>query len=273
MVLFLNALAAQARTCQDLFPTNPLASLESHLARIYEEQNAARSRDWTPDQIEEIRKKGRLEFNDQERAIKYYRGLIVWKARLLEQALAEKKERALFEELKGQWPQSVSIDGREIFLFQYRPDFLSALKLAQTLLKTENPQAPHIASLLSVMAELRASRRSSWIDPAKLETKIFDRLRPHFPEISSVKFSDLSDVAFAPRIEKITCCGSGRCESCTHPNVVFRAKEKWPGPTYDGPSPKSTLPLYRVMDQLRLEFPDEVWGQGFWDLSVPVANR
>ena len=119
----------------------------------------------------------------------------------------------------------------------------------------------------------RSLRRNGWTDRAKLEAKIYDRLRDLFPALSSVKFEDLNTAAIAFRVDRMDCCGSGRCEGCTHPNVVFRDKTKWPGPTYEGPAPKSTLPLYRLMDRLRQDFPEEIWGWNFWDFAVPEANR
>lgn len=276
---------SSAQTCENLFretpevktetlaPADPIHSLQAHLDLILKEQSDVRSREWTPEQLEEIRQKGRLDFESPERAVKYYRGLVTWKARLLETAISDIQDKRLFESLKATWPAKIHLEGKDILLFQYQPDFLRALEVSRTLLKTENPDAIQVAHVLLTIAELRSIRRNGWMDNSKIEARIIERMKDVFPLISSVKFEDLNRVAIAFRMEKMDCCGSGACDGCTHPNVVFRDRTRFRGPVYDGPAPTSTLPLYRVMDRLRTEFPEELWGWNFWDFAVPEANR
>lgn len=285
LMLLVGPVSAQAQTCENLFRENteiatetatqvdPVKTLQTHLAAILREQADVRSREWTPEQLEEVRQKGRLEFETPERAVKYYRGLVAWKARLLETAISDIQDKRLYENLKATWPTKVSLEGRDILLFQYQPDFMRALEVSRTLLKTENPDAIQVAHVLLTIAELRSIRRNGWMDKSKIEARIIERMKDVFPLISSVKFEDLNRVAIAFRMEKMDCCGSGACDGCTHPNVVFRDRTRFRGPVYDGPAPTSTLPLYRVMDRLRVEFPEELFGWNFWDFAVPEANR
>lgn len=247
-------------------------ALETSLLSLKQEQADVRNRVWLPQQLLEIRQKSRIDLEDPERTIKYYRGLLVWKMRILEQEIQIRKDKVVFEDYRKKWPASVRVDGFDVALFAHGKSFHAALALTKDVFGQTEPSAEQLATVMHMMSQLRgAKRRLAVMDRTKFEKELLAPLARVFPDISAIRLETLERVVFVEPKEKITCCGSGRCEGCTHPNVVFRDMSKWPGPTHREPEVPSTLPLYLVMDRLKQIFPDENFGRGFWDTAVEIG--
>lgn len=260
-------------TCDLLFQSTQNAAgdkavLQASYDRLLVEQKEVRDRIWLPRQIDEISKKGRLEFEDREKAVKYYRGLIVWKLRVLQDEIAKISENQRLAEYKAKWPANIRVEDREISLFSIPRDFFRTIEISESVLKVAAPTAEQTATLLSVINRIRVLNRTSWADREAGEAAMVSLLRTVYPGFEIAQLGEITKAMEAPRPERIICCGRGNCEGCTHPNVVFRNKAEWPGPTFTGPSPQSTLPLFNIMDHLKSRFPNRDWGSNFWDRSI-----
>lgn len=269
-ILLLMPLRAHAELrCESLFESRDEATtaLKAAINELEVERIQARTREWSADQIEEIRLKGRLEFDAEARAIKYYRGLIGWKIRELTTAVEVMLENETITRLKSSWPDKVTIDGTAVLLFTNRYDFLKAHSLSVDVMKVSDPHPAQIATVMVVMSRVRALKRTSWADAGNFEHSSLELLHRVFDAVSPRQLQNISENSII-KFRDVECCGTGNCADCTHPNVVFRDMTRWHGPTHLEVSPESTLPLYRTMDRLRAHFPDERWGAGFWDARV-----
>jgi hypothetical protein len=274
LVVLQVSISAQARTCADVFrPVDSeaevsIAHLELQYLRLQNEQESARSREWTSDQLREIQKKGQIDFAEATLVVKYYRGLIVWKMKLLAQEIRKLKESETFETYKLNWPSQIKVVAQNLAhqepIFAYAPDFHRVRTIAETILRVQDETPEQIAGLLYVGRHLRSQKRYER-DPEGAEAEVRELLTPLFPEITLEQVREVVTTSLKARPEKINCCGRGFCDGCTHPNVVFRDKEAEPGPTYRGITPNSTLPLFQIMDDLKLAYPEREWGYHFWE--------
>ncbi len=264
---------ARALTCELLFHPAQTAGgdrivLQAAYDRLLAEQKDVRDRVWLPNQITEISQKGRLEFEDREKAIKYYRGLIVWKLRALQEEIAKISDRQRLADYKAKWPATIRIEQNEISLYSLPRELFRALDLSLSLYKISEPSAEQVAVLMTVANRIRSLNRTAWADREAGEAAMLELLRKVFPDANAKNVADISEALKIPPAEKFICCGRGNCEGCTHPNVVFRNKAEWPGPTYKGPDAASTLPLYRLLDFLKTRFPNSDLGSNFWDRVI-----
>ena len=265
---------SHALTCDLLFHTteNPAgakAVLQASYDRLLVEQKDVRDRVWLPNQITEIAQKGRLEFEDREKAVKYYRGLIAWKLRTIQEEIAKISDSEKLAAYKAKWPSNLKVENNDISLFSMPRDFFRALEISESVLKVDAPSVEQTATLLSVMNRIRTLNRTSWANREAGESAMLALMKTVYPQFEIGQLAEISKVLETPKTERIICCGRGNCEGCTHPNVVFRNKAEWPGPTYKGPEARSTLPLYQVMDHLKSRFPNRDLGTGFWDRFIP----
>lgn len=267
-----------SRPTFDANQNSTIQHLERALSQISYEQVAARTRSWTAQEIAEIKLKGRIELESDDRAIKFYRGLIVWKQRTLIETIEKIRNDDTYAFFKSKWPAKVTIhegggQTSDVALFILPSDFHRALKIAIGLLPPSPAplavvKAEQVAAVLVTMNRFRSARRNPWMNQDKLQAAILETLQPQFPD-SSISLSELRETVLAPfKLSADSCCGSGRCAGCTHPNVVFRDVGNMPGPSHLGEAPASTLPLHQIMDRLQETFPNETWGASFWDSRV-----
>ncbi|CAN5502972.1 hypothetical protein BH10BDE1_BH10BDE1_12630 [soil metagenome] len=241
--------------------------LEAAINELEAERILARTREWTADQIEEIHLKGRLEFDTEARAVKYYRGLIVWKIRELTAAKETIFENETIAHFKSMWPSKVMVSDTPVLLFANPFEFLTARRLTHEVLNVGEPNPEQIATVMITMGRIRSIKRTPWIDAKKFENNSLEVLHRVFESVTPEQLRAISEGSFI-KLRDVECCGTGNCAGCTHPNVVFRDRTRWHGPTHLEAASASSLPLYKTMDLLRSQFPDERWGTNFWDTRV-----
>ncbi len=268
--LLLGSATGHALTCELLFHASQTAAsdtalLQASYDRLLIEQKEVRDRIWLPSQIREIEQKGRLEFEDREKAVKYYRGLIAWKLRTIQEEITKISESQKLASYKSIWPANLKVGANDVPLFSNPRDFFKTLEMSEAVFQVSKPSVEQVAMILSVMNRIRILNRTSWANREAADAAMAESLRTVYPGSKAQQLAEIAEMLATPKTEKIVCCGRGNCEGCTHPNVIFRNKAEWPGPTYEGPSPRSTLPLYSVMDFLFTKFPRRDLGKNFWD--------